>query len=274
MNRLPRWAFLSLALHGGIWLALMLGPGLVGRILPTPPEPATIELVIGQGSSTPTETSGDDTSPAPDPPAIPPPPAPQPEPRPERQPDTPPPEPDPMPPPEPEPPKPEPTPDPVAEPVPPPPPPEPQPEPQPEPAPIPDPAPQPPPQDPPPPPPPPRTTGGPPAIRLGGTDSPPHADLLDPENNRFRAATADTGNRMLPYPVEAARRLESGTVTLQLFVDPTGKVVNALLARSSGSAILDRAARDHALTWRFAPARRDGKPVPDIVEIKIEFSLM
>ncbi len=134
---------------------------------------------------------------------------------------------------------------------------------------------------PPPPPPPPQqpapappSSGGPPSIRLGTTGRPPHADLLDPENRRFRAATQDTGNIMPAYPLDAARRLESGTVKLQLFVDPTGRVANALVVRSSGSASLDTAARDQARTWRFTPARRDGKPVTDLVEIEIEFKLI
>ena len=134
--------------------------------------------------------------------------------------------------------------------------------------------PPPPPPAPPAPPPTPAAPASPPAIRLGTTGRPPHADLLDPDNSRFRAATQDTGNRMPAYPIDAARRLESGTVKLQLFIDPTGRVANALVVRSSGSASLDAAARDQALTWRFTPARRDGKPVTDLVEIEIEFKLI
>jgi protein TonB len=63
-------------------------------------------------------------------------------------------------------------------------------------------------------------------------------------------------------------------VKLQLYVDTSGRVANVILLRSSGSAALDRAAREQALTWRFTPARRDGKAVPDIVEIEIEFRLI
>jgi protein TonB len=121
---------------------------------------------------------------------------------------------------------------------------------------------------------PPPSAGAPPAVRLGDAGKPPHADLLDPENNRFRAATQDNGNRMPGYPLEAARKLEAGTVKLQLLVDTTGRVANALVVKSSGSAVLDRAARDQALTWTFTPARRDGKTVQDIVEIEIEFRLL
>ena len=126
----------------------------------------------------------------------------------------------------------------------------------------------------PPPAPPAAPPSGPATVRLASGSQPPHADLLDPEHSRFRAATQDTGNRMPAYPRDAALRFESGTVKLQLFVDPSGQVVNALVTHRSGSASLDRAAHDQALTWRFTPARRDGKPVADIVEIEIEFKLL
>ena len=252
MRRLSRWGGLSLVLHAAAWLALLFGPGLVGRILPSVPEPATIDVVLGEGGVAQHPTHDDDASPAPAIPAPPPPPEP------------PPPEPPPPEPPERLPPAPPPreAPDETAPPLPEPPPPAPLPEPPPpEPAPL-------PPLLPPP------SSGGPAAVRLGDAGKPPHADLLDPENNRFRAATSDTGNRMPTYPRDAALRFESGTVRLQLFVDRSGQVVNVLVTRSSGSASLDRAARDQALTWRFTPARRDGKAVPDIVDTEIEFRLM
>jgi periplasmic protein TonB len=262
MRRLSRWAVLSLALHAAAWLALLFGPGLVGRILPSVPEPATIDVVLGAGGVTQHPTHDEDASPAP---AIPAPPPPEPLP-----PEPPPPEP---PPPEPSPPEPSPpdlpppdAPDEAAPPLPA----------RPHPVVAPEP-PRPdtvPPLPPPVPPLPPPSSGGPAAVRLGDAGKPPHADLLDPENNRFRAATQDTGNRMPTYPREAALRFESGTVRLQLFVDRSGQVVNVLVTRSSGSAILDRAAREQALTWRFTPARRDGKAVPDIVDTEIEFRLM
>jgi len=112
------------------------------------------------------------------------------------------------------------------------------------------------------------------SVRLGDGGGQPHADLLDPENTRFRVATQDTGNRPPTYPRDAALRLEAGTVRLQLFIDPSGRVANALVVGSSGSASLDRAAREQVLTWRFTPAKRDGNAVPDIAEIAITFQLM
>lgn len=111
-------------------------------------------------------------------------------------------------------------------------------------------------------------------VQLGDIGGRPHADLLDPDKSRFRPATQDTGNRPPAYPREAAARLEAGTVRLQLFVDPAGRVTNVLVAGSSGSARLDQAARDQLATWRFTPARRDGRVVPEIVEIEIKFELL
>ena len=249
--RLRAWGLASLLLHGAVWLALLLGPGLVGRKFAEPPlEPAVVEVVLGEGGTTLRTERDEEASPAPEAPA-----APETKEKAEAEEAGPPPQP-PQPPPE--------EPDEAAPPLPP--------------------------LLPLPPPPvvaqapplprielpaaPPPRAGGPAAVRLGDAGKPPHADLLDPENNRFRAATQDTGNRMPAYPLEAARRLESGTVRLQLFVDTAGRVANVIVARSSGSAVLDGAAREQALTWRFTPARRDGKSVPDIVEIEIEFRLI
>ncbi|MCC6719381.1 MAG: energy transducer TonB [Acetobacteraceae bacterium] len=228
MNRLAYFIAASLAAHVLAWLALVFGPGLVGRTIPPPPEPATIEVSIGDG--TPPQPPAPDTSAGPEAP-------PQPDPPPE-----------PAPPEEAAPPLLLPLPRSVAA--------------------------SPPPAVPPPPSPPPAAPGGPATVRLASPGTPPYADLLDPERNRFRAARGDSTNRMPAYPRDAALRLESGTVKLQLFVDPSGKVVNVLITHASGSASLDRAAREQALTWHFTPARRDGKPVADIVEIEIAFKLI
>ncbi len=110
-------------------------------------------------------------------------------------------------------------------------------------------------------------------MRLGDGDGRPFAEIFDSENDRFRAAAQDNGNLPPAYPAEAARKLEAGRVKLQLFIAPDGRVTNALVAASSGSAALDRAAREQALTWRFKPARRDGKAVPDIVDFTVEFKI-
>jgi periplasmic protein TonB len=44
------------------------------------------------------------------------------------------------------------------------------------------------------------------------------------------------------YPEEARRRGEQGTVTLRFTVQPSGRVVDVSVVRSSGSQLLDKAA--------------------------------
>ena len=82
----------------------------------------------------------------------------------------------------------------------------------------------------------PASPAAPPAVHLGDRGGRPHADLLDPDNARFRAATQDSGNHPPRYPRDAAARLEAGTVRLQLFIDPAGRVTNVTVVGRSGSA--------------------------------------
>lgn len=110
-------------------------------------------------------------------------------------------------------------------------------------------------------------------MHLGDGEGRPFAELFDEEGNRFKAARQDNGNLPPRYPAEAARRLEAGRVKLQLFIAPSGQVTNALVTGSSGFPALDRAAREQALSWRFQPAMREGKPVPDIVDFTVEFQI-
>ena len=84
----------------------------------------------------------------------------------------------------------------------------------------------------------PASPAAPPAVHLGDRGGRPHADLLDPDNARFRAATQDSGNHPPRYPRDAAARLEAGTVRLQLFIDPAGRVTNVTVVGRSGSASL------------------------------------
>jgi TonB family protein len=111
------------------------------------------------------------------------------------------------------------------------------------------------------------------SVHLGEGEGRPFAELFDADGNRFQAASQDSGNLPPAYPAESARRLEAGRVRMQLFIAPSGQVTNALVVGSSGFPALDRAARDQALTWRFRPAIREGKPVPDIVDFTVEFQI-
>lgn len=76
------------------------------------------------------------------------------------------------------------------------------------------------------------------------------------------------------YPIAALREGMQGTVLLRVLVDATGKPVQVLVLKSSGSRELDNAAREHVLAaWRFHPAQRDGHAVQAWAQVPVEFSL-
>ncbi len=70
------------------------------------------------------------------------------------------------------------------------------------------------------------------------------------------------------YPETARRRGVEGTVSIRLHVGPDGRVIRAEVARSSGSALLDEAAREALASWQVPPPP-DGQPI----EISIRFVL-
>lgn len=76
-----------------------------------------------------------------------------------------------------------------------------------------------------------------------------------------------------PYP-EVARRLGyEGRVVLRVTVSNEGGATDAALLRGSGHAVLDGAARDAVLRWRFEPALRRGRPVEGALDVGIRFRL-
>ncbi len=111
-----------------------------------------------------------------------------------------------------------------------------------------------------PPPPPPAAEPVPPTISLSGTDSPSDARALGP-NIIPAALDAVFHNRPPEYPVASARAGERGAVVLVIHVAPSGQAVGADVVRSSGFALLDRAAREAVLHWKFLPAVKDGQNV-------------
>lgn len=107
----------------------------------------------------------------------------------------------------------------------------------------------------------------------------PVAAAPRPEPARAPAVAATTHARPLPgatpaprYPVSALRRGQGGEVLVRAEVGPDGVVTSVSLARPSGNRALDRAALDAVRRWRFEPARRDGVPTVDSVQVPIRFS--
>ena len=75
------------------------------------------------------------------------------------------------------------------------------------------------------------------------------------------------------YPMSARRNGEQGTVLLRVVVTREGRAASVSIEKSSGFAVLDRAAADAVKGWRFVPARRGTQPVEAPVLVPIVFSL-
>lgn len=66
--------------------------------------------------------------------------------------------------------------------------------------------------------------------------------------------------RVPPYPAEARRLGQTGTVLLGLLIDETGTVTDRRVERTSGSDALDAAALTALSSCRFSPGTVDGRP--------------
>lgn len=76
------------------------------------------------------------------------------------------------------------------------------------------------------------------------------------------------------YPAQALRAGIQGTVLLKVLVGPAGKPLQVMIERSSGSRVLDDAARRHVLAaWRFHPAIRDGHAIEAWAVVPVRFNL-
>jgi protein TonB len=75
------------------------------------------------------------------------------------------------------------------------------------------------------------------------------------------------------YSEEARKAKWQGTVTLSVIVDETGHPKNVSVQRSLGMG-LDQKAIDAVSQWRFKPGLKDGKPVPVIAFIEVNFRLL
>ncbi|MEA3470361.1 MAG: energy transducer TonB [Thermodesulfobacteriota bacterium] len=73
------------------------------------------------------------------------------------------------------------------------------------------------------------------------------------------------------YPPIARRRGYEGTTLLSLYVLEDGTVGEAVVKKTSGHSILDRAAVRAVKKWLFEPASRMGKAIPVWVDVPIRF---
>jgi protein TonB len=75
------------------------------------------------------------------------------------------------------------------------------------------------------------------------------------------------------YPAESISLREVGTTQVQYLVLVDGTVRDTIVARSSGSSRLDRAAVDIVTRWRFKPATENGRPIPAWSSANVVFAL-
>ncbi|MFA5793999.1 MAG: energy transducer TonB [Candidatus Brocadiia bacterium] len=76
------------------------------------------------------------------------------------------------------------------------------------------------------------------------------------------------------YPYAAQKENQEGVVILLVDVGPGGEVFRIEVIQSSGYALLDRSAQESVNKWRFAPAKKNGKPVYAQVRIPVRFRLI
>lgn len=76
------------------------------------------------------------------------------------------------------------------------------------------------------------------------------------------------------YPMSAIRNNEEGALSLSILIGIDGRVREAKVVQSSGSAKLDQAAINEAKTkWHLKPATRDGVPFEEWLTLRVVFRL-
>jgi TonB family protein len=76
------------------------------------------------------------------------------------------------------------------------------------------------------------------------------------------------------YPLESVLAHEEGTTSLNLLIDPTGRVYFAQVLKSGGAARLDQAASQIAKSkWTFQPQMKDGMPVGHAALVDVVWKL-
>jgi protein TonB len=73
------------------------------------------------------------------------------------------------------------------------------------------------------------------------------------------------------YPELARRAHVTGTVIVECTIDPSGRVVNAVVTR--GHTLLDAAALDAVRTWTYRPTLIGGVPVAVLMTVTVSFTL-
>lgn len=111
------------------------------------------------------------------------------------------------------------------------------------------------------------------AVATSPPPSQPMAAATEPVVEPPRYNAAYLNNPPPAYPLAARRRGVEGSVLLRAEVQPDGRCSRTELKQSSGSSLLDQAAQQAVLNWRFVPARRGSQAIVAWVEIPVTFKL-
>ena len=93
------------------------------------------------------------------------------------------------------------------------------------------------------------------AIRIGG-------DVTPPERIKYVPPV---------YPLEARLARVEGIVVLQCLIDDEGNVAQAKILKSVG--LLDEAALDSVLQWKYTPTLVNGVAMPVVMTVTVNFTL-
>ncbi len=96
---------------------------------------------------------------------------------------------------------------------------------------------------------------GKPTIRIGGT-------IKAPERVKYVAPG---------YPADAQQARVTGIVIIEALIDEDGKVARAQLLKSI--PLLDQAALDAVMQWKYTPTLLNGSPVPVVMTVTVNFSI-
>lgn len=94
-----------------------------------------------------------------------------------------------------------------------------------------------------------------------------------PSKTEVSTASYSASNQKPAYPNMSKRLSEQGTVVLRVLVKADGTAGEVEVKSSSSYPRLDQAAIDAVKTWRFNPAKIDGKAIDEWYQVPIPFKL-
>jgi protein TonB len=113
----------------------------------------------------------------------------------------------------------------------------------------------------------------PPGVIIGGDEGIGGSGAVEPQIVRVRADPKHPLSQP-PYPPTDRREGNKGSVDVEIYVMPDGRVGDARIVKSSGFERLDQVTLDEARrSWRMLPATRNGEPFAQWHRLRVVFKL-